>query len=91
MVEATERETATLDIEKANEWLDTHWKGNRNCPICGNISWSGNDTPVEVRSFEEGRLGRSVIPFLTITCYTCGNTLFFNAILAGLVAEPEHQ
>ena len=93
MVEATEHLTVTLDIEKANQWLDKHWKGNRTCPICGNSSWSGNDTPMEVRSFDGGRLAANgpVIPFLTIACATCGHTLFFNAILAGLVERPENQ
>ena len=91
MAEATKRKNISIDLEKANEWLDRHWKGDRICPICGNSSWAGNDQVMEVRSFDEGRLPAAapVIPFLTITCSTCGNSLFFNAILAGLVELPE--
>ena len=93
MAEATKRKNITLNLEKATEWLNMHWNGDWTCPICGNTDWTGHDTPVEVRSFDEGRLSGSgpVIPFLAITCSTCGNTLFFNAILACLVEKPEQQ
>ena len=91
MVEATKRKGLKLDLEKAETWLNEHWKGDRVCPICGNTHWWGSDQAMEIRSFDEGRVGGSgiVVPLLAITCSTCGNTLFFNAILAGLVEQPE--
>ena len=93
MVEATERKIVSLDLEKATEWLAEHWKGDRICGICGNRQWTGHDTVMEVRSFDGGRLGGpgQVTPLLVLVCSTCGNTLFFNAILAGLVERPESQ
>lgn len=93
MAEATKQKTYKLDLEKAEEWLKAHWKGDRACPICGNSSWSGNDRAMEIRSFDSGRLAAAgpVIPLLTLTCATCGHTLFFNAILAGLVERPESE
>ncbi len=93
MVEAANRKTVTLNLEKATEWLKTHWKGGWNCPICGNTNWSGQEYAMELRPFDEGRLASfgQVVPLLTITCKTCGNTLFFNAILAGLVEKPEEK
>ena len=91
VVEAIERKAIKLNLEKAEVWLNEHWKGDMVCPICGNSSWSGHEEAMEVRSFNRGRLGGPgpVIPLLVITCSTCGNTLFFNAILAGLVDQPE--
>ncbi len=93
MAEAIKHKGVTVDLEKANEWLDRYWTGDRICPICGNSNWSGNDKAMEVRSFDEGRLTASgpVIPFLTIACSICGHTLFFNALIAGLVERPENQ
>ena len=91
MAEATKRKNLTLNLDRASEWLNTHWKGDWACPICGNTDWTGHDAAMEVRSFDEGRMAATgpVIPLLVITCSTCGNTLFFNAILAGLVEKPE--
>jgi predicted nucleic-acid-binding Zn-ribbon protein len=93
MAKATKQKSFKLDPEKAEAWLNEHWKGVRACPICGNSDWLGNDEAMEVRSFEAGRLAATgpVIPLLTLTCSTCGNTLFFNGILAGLVEQPESE
>ena len=93
MVEATEHLTVSLDIEKANEWLDRHWKADRLCPVCGNSTWLGEEQVMELRPFNQDRLGAPgpVIPLLVIICSTCGNTLFFNTILAGLVERPESE
>ena len=91
MVETAKQKRTKFDLTKAVEWLDKHWGGEWACPICGNSEWTGEDTPMEIRSFKEGRMAATgpVIPLLVITCSTCGNTLFFNAILAGLVEKPE--
>ena len=93
MVEAIKRKSIRLDLAKAAEWLDLHWKGDWNCPICGNSDWGGEEQAMELRAFDEGRLLSTgpVIPLFVITCTTCGNTLFFNAILAGLVEKPEQR
>ena len=75
-----------LDTEKAIAWLNKHWQ-HRACPVCDNTSWSISDELVEVRPYKGGGLtvGGSLYPFMVVTCGTCGNTLLFNAVLAGLV------
>ena len=85
------QKSVKLDLEKAEEWLDTHWKGDQLCPICGSNDWWICDEVVEMKAYNEGRLlaGGSVFPHLAVICPTCGNTLLFNAMLAGLVEQPQ--
>jgi hypothetical protein len=80
-----------LDTEKAIEWLKGHWKDDQGCPICGNTSWGVSDELVEIRPFKGGgmALGGSVYPLFAATCNTCGHTLLFNAVVAGLLKEQE--
>ena len=80
-----------LDREKAIEWLEKHWKGTKACPICASNTWAIGEKPVEVRDFRGGGLfvGGPVYPLLIVTCQTCGNTLFFNALVARLLKTAE--
>lgn len=80
-----------LDVQKAMDWLDKHWRGSRICPVCQNNSWGISDEVVEMRPFRGGSLivGGSIYPLFTVTCDTCGHTLLFNALVAGLVKSQE--
>ena len=80
-----------LDKEKAIAWLNELWPGNRLCPICTNNSWSVSDDLVEIRPYKGGTLvvGGSLYPLMIVTCNTCGHTLLFNAVVAGLVQGAE--
>ena len=91
MAKASKRRNVKFDSEKAEDWLNTHWQGDQICPVCGNSEWFLHDEAVEVRTFGEGRLAASgsVIPLMIVICTTCANTLFFNALVAGLVEQPE--
>ena len=91
MAKTRKQKSVKLDLEKAEEWLDIHWKGDQICPICGNNDWWICDEVVEMKAYNEGRLlaGGSVFPHLAVICLTCGNTLLFNAMLAGLVEQPQ--
>jgi predicted nucleic-acid-binding Zn-ribbon protein len=88
---AAKRDSAKIDFEKAYAWLTTHWQGDWLCPICGQDDWLVHDEAVEVRAFGQGRLAAkgSIFPLLTVLCSNCGHTLFFNALIAGLVEPPE--
>ncbi len=58
------------------------------CPVCGRRNWNINDLIVESREFHNGdiMLGNSAImPLVTLTCASCSNTLFLNAIHLGAV------
>jgi len=84
---ATEREEAFSElqqafIEAAISWLGERWGPEKACPYCGNTGWSVG-TPFEVSL--EG--GNSLSPHFPVMCDNCGNTVFINAILAGLLPD----
>lgn len=76
-----------IDVLKAVEWVNQQWKGNKQCPICDSNDWTVNDSLVEVREMAD--YAPNILPIFTITCNVCGNTIFFNAIIAGLI--PPYQ
>lgn len=90
MARTAKRDSVKLDIDNAFEWLNTHWQAEWICSICGSDDWLVHDEAVEVRAFGQGRFSTagSIFPLLTVICSTCGHTLFFNALIAGLV-EPQ--
>jgi predicted nucleic-acid-binding Zn-ribbon protein len=72
---------------KAQAWLQQNWK-NWVCPYSGHRNWELGDIVVQGTPFIGGGLsvGGPVYPLLVITCSGCGNTVFINAIKAGIVA-----
>lgn len=67
--------------------------GQLKCPLCGQSQWNLNDVLIESREFQQGNLiiggNSSVMPFITLTCRNCANTLFLNAIQLGLVQNTD--
>lgn len=59
------------------------------CPICGQRHWNINDVVIESREFQNGDFilgGESaIIPFVSLNCTNCGNTILFNALHLGVV------
>jgi len=62
------------------------------CPLCKQNRWSVSDTIWEVQEFFQGglKVGSPKMPFVSITCANCGNTIFLNAIVAGIV-KPDKK
>ena len=84
------RKPVAADFDKAKEWLDTHWKNGKVCPVCGDKRWGISDEVLEMRQYSGGRIaGGPIYPYLSVMCLTCGNTLFFNALHAGLIEQPD--
>lgn len=79
---------AKIDYSKVINFIQTKWH-NKMCPMCQNSNWSVSDQVFEMREFNGGNLvisgDSSIIPVIPITCSNCGNIIFVNAILAGLV------
>jgi hypothetical protein len=85
-------ETNTVESGAANMWFNQYWPQPRKCPVCTRENWglAGKFAHVPL-----GPIGRSAIssqpistfPCVVVTCRTCGNTLFFNAIVMGLLPE----
>lgn len=90
MAKAAIKKPIAVDFDKAIAWLDAHWKNEKVCPVCGNQNWAISEEVLEVRPYSgTGRPADGVIyPHLAVTCATCGNTLFFNALVAGQVGQP---
>lgn len=58
------------------------------CPFCKHKEWLISDAIFEAREFTHGDLvvgGISILPFVTISCKNCGNTMFLNAIQVGIL------
>ena len=85
--------TSKLDSERAKAWLDELWQGNKECHICGNTGWGVVPELMELREYRGGSLipGGPIVPLFVVACVTCGNTILFNAIVAGLVEKQEDQ
>jgi hypothetical protein len=68
-----------------------NWDGT--CAVCKQKEWNITDTIFEMREFQGGNLvvgGSSVIiPLVVVTCKNCGNMIFLNAIIMGMV-EPHN-
>jgi len=83
---------ASYEIEggRVLQFLDEKWKPPGSCPVCRKLGWNVSDTLFEVREYHKGGLvvGGSTVPFIMATCGNCGYTLFFNAIVAGIVERP---
>lgn len=81
--------------EEVIQRLGTVAHGGIVCPICGHRQWSVNDLVIESREFQNGNIiigGESAImPFVSITCRNCANTLLLNAIQLGIVNRNSIQ
>ena len=79
-----------VDQEKLNSYLK-RIKASP-CTLCGNNNWSVSDTIFQALEFDAGGLrlgGTDSYPIIPITCSKCGNTIFINALVAGLVDQNE--
>jgi len=67
--------------------LADKWKEPRICQICNKQVWSIADLIVELRGFNPRAIviGGPTIPSIVATCINCGNTIFFNAIVLGII------
>jgi hypothetical protein len=71
------------------EHLKKYWPDPQPCPVCRNEIWTLTDTVYEMREYYSGNLvvGGSIFPVVSVTCSTCGNSLFFNAIAIGILPK----
>lgn len=72
-----------VDYLKAMDWIRKNWTKPTECPICGSDNWGIGDQIVEMRP---SHLGDRVYPQFFVFCQKCAYTIFFNAVIAGLVA-----
>jgi hypothetical protein len=74
--------------ERAATWLREKWQTPANCIVCGQNNWQIGEV-FELRAFHGGNLvlggGNPVLPVFPVSCNVCGNTVFINALRAGVV------
>lgn len=74
--------------EKIDSFIKNKWALPPTCPICHKNSWNISPEVFELRSFQGGSMvigGKSgIMPLIPVTCNECGNTILFNALIAGL-------
>lgn len=89
---APEEVGASVDPRGLVRWIEKHWKGEGRCPVCAeNDRWQPGDHVVELRRHRSGAPapGPPVQKLVSVTCTNCGNTLFFDAVVLGLVSPEE--
>lgn len=76
-----------IDYAKATDWFRNKWKGTTACPICQSDQWQIGEELLEIRQFHGGvfSTGGNIYPFIQVICKTCGYTMFFSAVIAGIV------
>ena len=78
-------------LQSLQDWLNKNFK-DKKCPDCGNDKWLIPDTFLELRPFTGGGLmvgTGPIYPYIALSCASCGYTLLFNAVIAGLVKKSE--
>ena len=81
-----------LNHDKVRAWLGKYWEaGERPCSVCNDCNWNVSDQPLQVKSFGWEKLtdGGTMVVLMVITCKTCGQTHFLNALAAGLIEIQE--
>jgi hypothetical protein len=75
------------------EKLDKIWTGSaKNCPICGSNQWLVGQHLVQPITLKDNalQLGGTGYPQIMLISRPCGYTLFFNAVIFGVV-PPESE
>ena len=63
------------------------------CQLCHNTGWVIGSNVWQLLEFTGAGLtfGGPIYPVIPLTCNTCGNTLFLNAIFVGAVEPPKKE
>ncbi len=75
------------DKEKIQKWLKEKWKASNLCPISQDNKWIINDYVTTPMNFGGGGMivGGQVTPQIMMICASCGYTLYFNAMVMGIL------
>jgi hypothetical protein len=89
----TAEQQAQVELwEKTVAWLETKWSRSDGeaapCPYCGTRQWSVGLPTLPVTY--SGPPFAGFAPVVPVMCLNCGNTVFINAILSGLLPPPSN-
>lgn len=79
------------ELEKAKEWLDGKWESIHGCSVCGSDSWQIIDYLVTPVSFPNILRAGELFPQVMVICTYCGYTIYFNAIVMGIVVPLQKE
>ena len=72
------------------DWMKDKWREGANCSVCGVNNWQVGDhlvaSPIAPKSGGMV-IGGSVYPQVMSICTNCGHTVYFNAVVIGVI-EP---
>jgi hypothetical protein len=90
MVAVTETPMAdTPDWEKWRQFLETKWKGTVTCPVCKTSGWKTFTKLVYSPLYNDTAKN---LPFVMVYCKNCAYSLFFPAVLSGVLpSDPPDQ
>ena len=86
-------ETGRVHFGLVNAWLNENWLKPRRCPICGDTQWGIAPTFAQIPAATVGLLDarQRSNPCVALISRKCGYTMFFNAIVMGLLPKSEGQ
>ena len=77
--------------KQVHAWLQDKWKGNANCSVCLSNNWNIGGDIVTPTIFVDGgiSIGGGAYPQVMSICGNCGHTVYFNAMVMGIVENPK--
>lgn len=79
--------TENTDLNRFNAWLIERKYPLPRCPICDSHSWLLARDIVQLEQYRP--IDNGVYPVAKVHCKTCGYTMFFDAVVVGLVKGRE--
>src|SRR6266699_2231850 len=80
------------DYTKINAWWASHWEVPVVCPVCKSQTWTTiPHLVITHRHAADGLFGSPAYTFVVMTCTTCGHSLFFSAVMMGLIERHVGQ
>jgi len=82
---------SSAEKAKIDAWLKEKWQGQALCPVSKDVKWLIADHLVQPLSIIAGGLaiGGGGYPQAMVICATCGFTMYFNAVLIGLMPTTD--
>ena len=81
------------DKQKIADWLDEKWTQPSKCSVCGHSDWTLGEHLVNLQIYYGGglRIGGPTYPYVMVICKNCAQTLFFNAVMLGLIPSGKEK
>ena len=85
--------TLKVNQEKLIKLLHEKWNGIA-CPYCQSAQWNVDPaimTTIEVGEDKGMKIGGRFMPFITVMCKNCGNTVLVNSLVLGCLEGIDNK